>query len=313
MIKFTQGAQTLNLTSKDITARSPYFFAWHGTSTSAIVPICWNGFDPLRRSGQAYGPGEYFGVNPSISHGYCRGGSYMLVNIILNGSFVKHVPNFCFVVNNPSDNSYSYCMPLLVIQFGTNQPTPFQGNFNLNQQQSNNNNIQLDKLNDIGWKSPFRWCWKHDNGTFEPYRDDIHELIEQFYDKWKSNSSIVEYRTPPITRYVDDVPQPYLINFSTMLQINTSTGYTRSIKREEMRIHYFDAKWYCNQQNGWTRFELLDQDKLETAYQNYQNGSGQSVVVLRLLTGREDDYIVNFVTGTQTNKTTNTTRNIRRC
>lgn len=34
------------------TAFQSGFFAWHGTSEAAIVPICDQGFDPSRRSGQ---------------------------------------------------------------------------------------------------------------------------------------------------------------------------------------------------------------------------------------------------------------------
>jgi hypothetical protein len=37
---------------------------FHGTSKHNIVRILDNGLDPKRRSGQAYGPGEYFSNNP---------------------------------------------------------------------------------------------------------------------------------------------------------------------------------------------------------------------------------------------------------
>jgi hypothetical protein len=52
---------------------------FHGTRPEAVVPICENGFDKSRRSGQVYGAGEYFAKNPTVSFGYCRGGEYMLV------------------------------------------------------------------------------------------------------------------------------------------------------------------------------------------------------------------------------------------
>jgi hypothetical protein len=51
----------------------------HGTHPDAVVPICENGFDKSRRSGQVFGAGEYFAKNPSVSVGYCRGGEYLLV------------------------------------------------------------------------------------------------------------------------------------------------------------------------------------------------------------------------------------------
>merc|ERR1712218_271832 len=36
-------------------------FGWHGTkSIQAVADICWTNWDPSRRSGQMFGPGEYF-------------------------------------------------------------------------------------------------------------------------------------------------------------------------------------------------------------------------------------------------------------
>ncbi|CAF1444795.1 unnamed protein product [Adineta ricciae] len=48
------------------------FFAFHGTTSDSIKPICTFGFDPKRRHGQVHGPGEYFGVTANVSDGYCR-------------------------------------------------------------------------------------------------------------------------------------------------------------------------------------------------------------------------------------------------
>jgi len=52
---------------------------FHGTHPDAVIPICENGFDKSRRSGQVYGAGEYLAKNPSVSVGYCKAGEYMLV------------------------------------------------------------------------------------------------------------------------------------------------------------------------------------------------------------------------------------------
>jgi len=52
---------------------------FHGSAPCNILSIAEGGFDAGRRSGQAYGAGEYFAKNPNVSVGYCRGGSYMLV------------------------------------------------------------------------------------------------------------------------------------------------------------------------------------------------------------------------------------------
>ena len=64
--------------------------AFHGTAEANIQSICSNGFDPSRRSGQAYGPGEYFAVNPNIPLGYCKGGKKLLLNELLLGQQGTH-------------------------------------------------------------------------------------------------------------------------------------------------------------------------------------------------------------------------------
>jgi len=56
---------------------------FHGTPEENIHSICREGLDPRRRSGQAHGPGEYFGGNMATSMGYCRGGRHMLIFAVL--------------------------------------------------------------------------------------------------------------------------------------------------------------------------------------------------------------------------------------
>ena len=64
--------------------------AFHGTAEANIQSICTNGFDPSRRSGQAYGTGEYFAVSPNIPLGYCKGGKKMLLAELLLGQQGTH-------------------------------------------------------------------------------------------------------------------------------------------------------------------------------------------------------------------------------
>lgn len=64
--------------------------AFHGTSGSNIDSILTNGYDPKKRSGQAYGSGEYFAVTPNIPLGYCKGGKKMLLNELLLGQQGTH-------------------------------------------------------------------------------------------------------------------------------------------------------------------------------------------------------------------------------
>lgn len=41
-------------------------------------------------TGQAYGRGEYFGLNNKISEGYCRGGAFMIVAVLLERTYSTH-------------------------------------------------------------------------------------------------------------------------------------------------------------------------------------------------------------------------------
>ena len=90
---------------------------FHGTSEENIDAICREGLDPKRRSGQALGPGEYFGGQPRISLGYCRGGRKMLVFAILTDpsgvtQFNEQIPGGVAVIHKPEHQ-----LPLAVVTF----------------------------------------------------------------------------------------------------------------------------------------------------------------------------------------------------
>lgn len=76
---------------------------FHGTAEQHIDSIVCDGLDPKRRSGQTYGPGEYFATNPQISVGYCRGGTEMFVFLVVvpkRDSGTRAPANFVVVNNN---------------------------------------------------------------------------------------------------------------------------------------------------------------------------------------------------------------------
>ena len=88
--------------------------AFHGTPESNIPSICANGYDPGRRKGQAYGPGEYFAATPNTPLGYCSGGKKLLLNELLLGqSGVHHTRSGDIIVmKNPEHD-----LPRFVITF----------------------------------------------------------------------------------------------------------------------------------------------------------------------------------------------------
>ncbi|CAF2702150.1 unnamed protein product [Rotaria sp. Silwood2] len=105
-------------------------FAYHGTVSQAMVPICQIGFDPKRRSGQVHGPGEYFGVVAKMSHGYSQRSrkhlqsSQMIIAYIIRGAYLKTVQNFCYVIMNPTDWKYAFNLPVLIVIYGESEYSP---------------------------------------------------------------------------------------------------------------------------------------------------------------------------------------------
>ena len=84
---------------------------FHGTPEENIAAICTDGLDPNRRSGQALGPGEYFGEQMAISQGYCRGGRHMLIfAVLLDPSGITFRGNACIVINKAENQ-----LPLAVV------------------------------------------------------------------------------------------------------------------------------------------------------------------------------------------------------
>lgn len=137
-------------------------WCWHGTRTNDVYCyICHESLKPTLRSGQAYGPGEYFGVNPSVSLSYASGTNRQLVCFCFTGELVgggalqgyepdkaragragqlssvwSHHNNFCYVLNNPgcggcssraslpgreSDGNVMYCIPVGIVSYSTSQ------------------------------------------------------------------------------------------------------------------------------------------------------------------------------------------------
>jgi len=88
--------------------------AFHGTADTNIDSICTNGYDPSRRCGQAYGPGEYFAISPSTPLGYCKGGKRLLLNELLLGQHgVHHTKHGDYVVMKHPEHD----LPRFVITF----------------------------------------------------------------------------------------------------------------------------------------------------------------------------------------------------
>jgi hypothetical protein len=162
------------------------------------------------------------------------------------------------------------------------------------------------------WNAPFRWHWRQDNGHFEPYNDTINEMLEKFYEQWKLHGGPSTVVTPPLTRYLDDVPQPYQVDYQNNRQTNTKSSFPRAIDRRPMDKSPDNQNWfYQNEHGNWMRYESLVQNSIEKAFQLYRSGQGPSTTDIQF-PGRPETYQINFLKGQQTNKATNVSRNIKR-
>ncbi|CAF2799448.1 unnamed protein product [Rotaria sp. Silwood2] len=288
------------------------FFAYHGTGYKALGPICENGFDPKRRSGQAYGRGEYFGVSAAVSHGYSQKDgaqqyfSQMIIAFLLRGPQTSTHGTFCYVVDNPTDWKYAFNLPVLLVTYGPNsarQTLPFTHPIS---------DCPSDDDDDSSYVAPFRWYWRQDNGQFEPYNDAINEVLEQFYQQYKFHGGPSTVVTSPLTRYLDDVPQTYRIDYQNNKQMNTNTSYTRVIDRRPIEKPPDNQNWfYHNEQNNWKCYESLVQNSIENAFRLYRSGQGPSTIDINF-PGRPEAYEINFLKGEQKNKATNVVRKIKR-
>ncbi|CAF0845315.1 unnamed protein product [Adineta steineri] len=307
LTRFYKGNEILGHSSPPDVAKG--FFAYHGSPFQAINSICQTGFDPNYRSAQVHGRGEYFGVNALISHSYSQKGgsqegfSQMIIAFVLRCTQVTTVKNFCYVVDNPTDWTHAFNLPVLIVTYGRHaisQPSPFP--------------LDIPYYSDIKsfWIPPFRWYWRQRNGQLELYNSIMNELLEKIHEHWKLHDGPVEIETSLLTSCIDDISQTYTINFQNNTQTNTRTSYSRAIQRRLVRIPSNNRHWsYCNELDTWMRHDHIVGTKIEEAFQSYRSGQGSSTVDLQFL-GYPEIYQVNFLKGQQRNKTTNQIKNIKR-
>ncbi|CAF1517131.1 unnamed protein product [Didymodactylos carnosus] len=112
---FIKGVQSLNIDPTQIFEGG--HCSWHGTSEQAIEPICHNGFDPSKRTGQAYGRGEYFGMTANVSRGFCKDSTRLIVIFLLRGTHYSVHGEYCYVIDNPINWDIAYCVPTLIVTF----------------------------------------------------------------------------------------------------------------------------------------------------------------------------------------------------
>lgn len=237
------------------------------------------------------------------------------------------------MVNNPVDWSMSYCLPVMVVSYGPTDapafisPAPIakEGEASDDDSDEEEDSVmggrdEAKSWSDYGdaeaedstaWKAPFRWHWQKDDGKMEPYTDLVNEGLERQHDLWKHAGGPHLALTPPITRYVDDIPQVYEVDFRTNRQRHTRTNYVRSVSRLPVPVPSASVWTYMDEHGQWRRFDSYVQATIETGFQAYVAGHGQRVIAVQF-PGRPERYEVNFATGMQRNMISGTERPVTR-
>jgi hypothetical protein len=108
------------LLDADGTLAKDVLLVYHGTpSVENAERIMCEGFDPNKRSGQDYGPGEYFADAPSTPLDYAGGtGAVMLCAVFIRAKIVSRARisgQYYTIVNTPKDRSAAYALPLVAL------------------------------------------------------------------------------------------------------------------------------------------------------------------------------------------------------
>jgi hypothetical protein len=113
------------LLDADGTLAKDVLLVCHGTpSVENAKRIMCEGFDPKKRNGQGFGPGEYFSNTLTTPWEHARGtGAVMLCAVLNQPRVVSRQNNGCYiVVNTPKDRSAAYALPLVVLPRATKMP-----------------------------------------------------------------------------------------------------------------------------------------------------------------------------------------------
>lgn len=285
---FAAGYRHLHPNANSIVDPSYGIFGFHGCSDVAIGAICSDGFDPLRRSRQVYGKGEYFSPRAAVSIGFAKQGNSMrmMVCFLLTGSHFRiGSPNYCYVVENPMDMKMAFNIPVLIISTDPNAPRLTMPIY--------------EKVKAPAYKIPWVWEWAGDSpkGKFVTY---LPELCGDLEKQYSIRKKVPIFLTRPIIRLNDGKLQPYSICFSNMTQSNASTAFVRRIQRvkrhENEKTDLLATPVYgvCYR-NSIIKFEASTIDAIKLEFHVYE--CGISDICECTVQDKGVTYTLNFATG----------------
>jgi len=220
--KFLRALKTIGLNPDNPEkVYSQGIFGWHGTRTEqGVAGIAHNNFDPSRRSGQAYGPGEYCAKKPDYSQNSYWGNTNTLFVVFILKNNPCYTENEHYVVNNPTHGNEMYMVPILIATF--NQQTPIAITCN---------NVSHQRTDVITWE------WKADNqweayGVGQDFPENLQISIEDSFQKYKTHVGASTVALS-LKRLNDKNTENYLIDFKSKNQTNSKTKFVREIRRKE--------------------------------------------------------------------------------
>lgn len=150
------------------------------------------------------------------------------------------------------------------------------------------------------------WEWQDEMGTWHPYSAPVCNFIEQQFVQQKGQRYGMAHSIP--LGQADPSLAPYIIDLPSWTQFRQDTGTMRAVRRH--LFSQFSAPgrgvvWeWLNDEGSWTAYEASICDYLEQ-----QVARGNQLVDLAPL---GYNYVVNCATHTQTNKSSNYCRSVRR-
>ena len=141
------------------------------------------------------------------------------------------------------------------------------------------------------------WLWKNDNGSYSPYTPDLSAELTKVYEKSPEGSVAWVFNK-----------KTYHIDFSSMTQTNSSTGFQREIRQIIMPPPDPNeaAQWmYMGENYCWSYYTSQDSQIIERMYQNV-------ITVPTVLTIEGNTYAFDFKQKFQVNVKTRHKRQIMR-
>lgn len=251
---------------------------------------------------EIHGKGDYFSTDIKCAISYATSPKHLiLAQIIKATGYVKVVGDY-YIVDNPTDRSFTLCLPIVVVCCATD--TQSKLSWIIGDQRP------IPSFKVLSCKVPlFQWYWTNDGPKLEPYSNSVNVFLEKCYQSFLRGEGSSEVDTLPIIRYKDSVPQVYHINFKNNTQKNVGTGYIREIVRKKSPT---STIWvFLDDDGNWTPYDDEANEMVEAAYQKYVNEDGSSAIDVQ---GSKNDfrYRVDFDAMNQKNLSFKTTRKIKR-